>query len=127
MQYLQNNTSEQKLYLSLFEGRYTLAAFSHYMIGFIHEENSNVGESLYQVPTIVSDGSRYTELEVTTIGLTNSGRYRYIVYGQNSSSNINPEDNAVVGIVEIGYLVIGTDTEFYDVPQNTILNDIIIE
>jgi hypothetical protein len=127
MQYLQKNTSEQKLYLSLFEGRYTLAAFSHYMIGFIHEENSNVGEALYQVPLVVSDGSRYSELEVTTIGLTNTGRYRYIVYGQNSSSNINPESNNIVGVVEIGYLVIGTDTEFYDVPQNTILNDIIIE
>ncbi len=127
MQYLQKNTSEQKLYLSLFEGRYTLAAFSHYMIGFIHEENSNVGEALYQVPLVVSDGSRYSELEVTTIGLNNTGRYRYIVYGQNSSSNINPESNDIVGVVEIGYLVIGTDTEFYDVPQNTILNDIIIE
>jgi len=127
MQYLQKNTAEQKLYLSLFEGRYTLAAFSHYMIGFIHEENSNVGEALYQVPLVVSDGSRYSELEVTTIGLTNTGRYRYIVYGQNSSNNINPESNDIVGVVEIGYLVIGTDTEFYDVPQNTILNDIIIE
>lgn len=127
MVYLQPNTSNQSVYLSLFEGRCTLADFSHYMVSIIHEENSETGSELNQVPTIVSDGSNYSNLTITTVGITQSGRYRYIVYGQNSSTNTDAEDASVVGIVEIGYLVIGDIKDYYDIVQTTSSNDIIIQ
>lgn len=126
MIYLNPNEANQSIYLSLYEGRYTLADFTHYMIGIIHEENSENGHSLYQVPTIVSDGSRISELTITTVGLELSGRYRYVVYGQNSNSNIDPTDASVVGIVEIGYIVIGSDSNYYSIVQTSSPNDIII-
>lgn len=126
MIYLNPNQANQTIYLSLFEGRYTLADFTHYMIGIIHEENSENGESLYQVPTIVSDGSRITELTLTTAGLETKGRYRYIVYGQNSAVNTNPSDASVVGIVEIGYMVLNDSHNYYDTIATSTPNDIII-
>ena len=127
MLYLQPNTSNQSVYLSLFEGRVTLIDFSHYMVSIIHEENSETGTLLNQVPEVLSDGSNYSNLIITTVGITQSGRYRYIVYGQNSSTNIDADDASIVGIVEIGYLVIGDIKDYYDIIQTTSENDIIIQ
>ena len=127
MLYLQPNTPNQSVYLSLFEGRVTLTDFSHYMISIIHEENSETGTLLNQVPEVLSDGSNYSNLILTTVGITQSGRYRYIVYGQNSSTNTDADDASIVGIVEIGYLVIGDIKDYYDIIQTTSANDIIIQ
>lgn len=127
MVYLLPNTANQSLYLSLYEGRYTLADFTHYMLSIIREENSETGVKLNQVPTIVTDGSGYSHITVTTSTLTQAGRYRYIVYGQNSSTNIDEEDASIVGIVEIGYLELTDNGSYYDVVQTTSANDIIID
>lgn len=127
MVYLLPNTANQSLYLSLYEGRYTLASFTHYMLSIIREENSETGEKLNQVPTVITDGSGYSHITVTTSTLTQAGRYRYVVYGQNSSSNIDDEDASIVGIVEIGYLELIDNGTYYDVVETTSANDIIID
>ncbi len=127
MVYLLPNTASQTLYLSLYEGRYTLPDFTHYMLSIIREENSETGDKLNQVPTIVTDGSGYTRIVVTTVTLTQAGRYRYVVYGQNSSTNTDEEDASVVGIVEIGYLELTDSGSYYDVIETTSANDIIID
>jgi hypothetical protein len=97
------------------------------MLSIIREENSETGDKLNQVPTIVTDGSGYTRIVVTTVTLTQAGRYRYVVYGQNSSTNIDDEDASVVGIVEIGYLELTDSGSYYDVIETTSANDIIID
>ena len=127
MVYLLPNTANQSLYLSLYEGRYTLADFTHYMLSIIREENSETGEKLNQVPTVITDGSGYSHITVTTSTLTQAGRYRYVVYGQNSSTNIDDEDASIVGIVEIGYLELTDNGTYYDVVETTSANDIIID
>ena len=127
MVYLLPNTANQSLYLSLYEGRYTLADFTHYMLSIIREENSETGVKLNQVPTVITDGSGYSHITVTTSTLTQAGRYRYVVYGQNSSSNIDDEDASIVGIVEIGYLELTDNGTYYDVVETTTANDIIID
>lgn len=127
MVYLLPNTANQSLYLSLYEGRYTLTDFTHYMLSIIREENSETGEKLNQVPTVITDGSGYSHITVTTSTLTQAGRYRYVVYGQNSSSNIDDEDASIVGIVEIGYLELIDNGTYYDVVETTSANDIIID
>jgi hypothetical protein len=127
MVYLLPNTANQSLYLSLYEGRYTLADFTHYMLSIIREENSETGEKLNQVPTVITDGSGYSHITVTTSTLTQAGRYRYVVYGQNSSTNIDDEDASIVGIVEIGYLELIDNGTYYDVVETTTANDIIID
>jgi magnesium-transporting ATPase (P-type) len=128
MIYLNTNTANQQVYLSLDEARqYYSTAFTHYLIILTHEENSTTGNDLAQVATIVNETVRVTQLTISTVGLTLAGRYRYVVYGQNSSSNTNPTNAAVVGIVERGYAVLNDNTSWFDVPINTIPNDIIYE
>jgi hypothetical protein len=128
MIYLTTNTANQQVYLSLDEARqYYSTAFTNYLIILTHEENSTTGNKLAQVATIVSESVRVTHLTITTVGLTLAGRYRYEVYGQNSPSNTNPTNVAVVGIVERGYAVLNDNTSWFDVPINTIPNDIIYE
>lgn len=128
MIYLQVNNNNQIIYLSLDEARqYYATPYTHYLLVLTHEENSTTGEELAQVATIVNENVRITQLSVTTVGLTLAGRYRYEVYGQNSSSNINPLNVAVVGIVERGYVVLTDNNTWFDVPPVTIPNDIIYE
>jgi len=126
MIYLNTAQGNQTIYLSLDEGRqYFATAYTHYLLVLTHEENSTTGTQLAQVATIVSESVRVTQLTITTVGLSLAGRYRYVVYGQNSSSNINPANVAVVGVVERGYAVLNDAATFYDVPTNVITNDII--
>ena len=126
MVYLQANTGSQSLRLSLDEARqYYSTAFTDYLLIISHEENSNVGNTLAQVPTIVNENQRFTELDVTTVTLTLPGRYRYEVYGQNSVSNLDPSDPVVVGICERGYLYLNDSGTYYDVPSINIQDDII--
>ena len=126
MVYLQANTGSQSLRLSLDEARqYYSTAFTDYLLIISHEENSNVGNTLAQVPTILNENQRFTELDVTTVTLTLPGRYRYEVYGQNSVSNLDPTDPVVVGICERGYLYLNDSGIYYDVPSINIQDDII--
>jgi hypothetical protein len=121
MIYLITNTASQDLYLTLKEGRAALpSAFTHYLIVLTREAHLNdVPETLAQVAVIDYENDRITKLEVTTVGLTIPGRYRYEVYGQNSANNINPNNVAVVGLVEKGWGVISDSTSYFTQPDMT--------
>jgi magnesium-transporting ATPase (P-type) len=126
MNIINTNTSNQTLRLTLDEGRqYFSTAFTHYLLVLTHEENSTTGTDLAQVPQIVAENQRITTLNVTTVGLTLVGRYRYEAYGQNSPTNLNPSDDSVVGLVEIGWLDLVDTTEYYEIPNITIQDDVI--
>ena len=128
MIYLNTNQSNQQVFLSLDETRqYYATAFTDYLIILTHEENSTTGTYLAQVANILNENTRITQLQITTVGLTLAGRYRYEVYGQNSSSNINPADASVIGLLERGYVVLQGNTTWFDVPNDNIPNDIIYE
>lgn len=128
MIYLQTNTPTQQVFLSLDEARqYYATPFTNYLLVLTHEENSTTGQQLAQVATILNENTRITQLEITTVGLTLAGRYRYEVYGQNSSSNTNPTSGVVIGLVERGYAVLNQNTTWFDVPTSIIPNDIIYE
>ena len=126
MIYLNTNTASQTIRLSLDEARqYYSTAFTHYLVVLTHEENSTTGVSLAQVATIVSESQRITTLTITTVSLTLAGRYRYYIYGQNSSNNTNPTDASVVGLCEIGWCDMTDAATYYDLPNITINNDVI--
>lgn len=126
MVYAATNTANQTIYLSLDEGRqYFATAFTRYLLIITREENSTAGIDLAQVPTIVNENRQATELLITTAGLTLAGRYRYEVYGQNSNSNIDPNNAAVVGLVERGWMVLTDDTTYFTVPAVTIQDRVI--
>lgn len=126
MIYLETNTSNQLIRLSLDESRqYYSTPFTHYLFILQHEENSTSGVDLNQVPTIIGENQRITILLVTTASLTIAGRYRYYVYGQNSSTNTNPQDASVVGLCEVGWANLSDGSTAYDVQSISIQDDVI--
>ena len=126
MIYLEANTSNQLIRLSLDESRqYFATAFTHYLFILQHEENSTSGVDLKQVATIIGENQRITILNVTTASLTLAGRYRYYVYGQNSAINLNPTDASVVGLCQVGLSMLSDGSIAFDVQSIPILNDVI--
>jgi hypothetical protein len=83
------------------------------------------GEQLAQVVTVINENERVTKIRLTTVGLTDAGKYKYDVYGQNSSSNLDPTDEAVVGLVERGSMILSNGTIYFDVSTPTIPVDVI--
>jgi hypothetical protein len=126
MIYLETDTPNQLIRLSLDEARqYFATPFTHYLFILTHEENSIVGVDLKQVPTIIGENQRITILLVTTASLTLAGRYRYEVYGQNSSTNTNPTDASVVGLCQIGWSILSDGSTAFDVQNISIQDDVI--
>lgn len=117
MVYLQHNTANQTAYFTLDEGRsFYSTAFTHYLMIMIVDGVGveQTGTKLAQVLTVVNENTRATEVTLTTVGLTNTGKYQYFVYGQNSASNLDPNNASVVGLVERGTLVIEGDAASFD-------------
>lgn len=126
MNTLLTDTPNQILRLTLYESRlYYPTQYTDYLIAMIHEEKSGYGASLYQVLNIVNETERITTLTIDTTDLTMAGRYQYIVYGQNSASNIDPDNAVVVGIVEIGWIYVTDASQGYIIPTIPIDSDII--
>jgi len=123
MVYLNTNTANQYAYLSLDEGRaYFNVAFTHYLLVMTYEMT---GEQLAQVVEVINENERVTKIRLTTVGLVDAGRYHYEVYGQNSSSNIDPTKASVVGLVEKSLMILQDGTIFFDVSSPTIPVDVI--
>lgn len=124
MIYLQPNTANQNLYLTLAEGRtFFDVAFTYYLFILTREENSTSGLDLAQVATVVYENDRTTKITITTVPLVTPGRYRYEVYGQNSAVNLDPENASVVGLVERGWCVMADNNVYFDIPTITIPDD----
>ena len=123
MVYLNTNTANQYAWLSLDEGRlYFNVAFTHYLLVLTYEMT---GEQLAQVVTVINENERVTKIRLTTVGLTDAGRYHYEVYGQNSSTNTDPTNASVVGLVEKGLMILQDGTIYFDVSTPTIPVDVI--
>lgn len=80
-----------------------------------------------------SDNDRYTKAEMGThtdlatsgnIKITDTGFFTYTIWGQNSTSNLDPSDASVVGMCERGIMqIIGADAwtiPSIDVPDNVV-------
>ena len=130
MNYLQTNTASQTLLLSLEEGVLLLSAFTDYLLVI---ENEITLQEFAVIPTLISTNERITTLSVSTnaddavngsILIVEGGRYNYIIYGQNSSTNLDPSDADVVGELKRGFIQFTTLTQYFDQPSLTIPNDI---
>ena len=123
MVYLNTNTANQYAWLSLDEGRaYFNVAFTHYLLVMTYEMS---GEQFAQVVEVINENERVTKIRLTTVGLVDAGRYHYEVYGQNSSSNIDPTNASVVGLIEKSLMILQDGTIFFDVSSPTIPVDVI--
>lgn len=132
MIYLLKNTAAQLLYLSLKEGELLLAnTYTDYLLELTNEQTL---EKLYAIPTQIAQNDRYTTIEIGTnanVPLSASllinypARFSYIVYGQNSNTNLDPADAVVEGVIEMGYLIVeDITTPRFTEPNLTIDSDI---
>lgn len=130
MNYLQTNTASQTLLLSLEEGVLLLPSFTDYLLVI---QNEITLEIFAVIPTLISTNERISTLSISTnaddavngsILITDGGRYNYVIYGQNSNSNLDPTDADVVGEIKRGYIEFTTLTQYFDQPTLTIPNDI---
>ena len=130
MNYLQTNTASQTLLLSLEEGVLLLPSFTDYLLVI---QNEITLEIFAVIPTLISSNERITTLSISTntddavngsILIVEGGRYNYIIYGQNSNSNLDPTDADVVGELKRGFIQFTTLTQYFDQPSLTIPNDI---
>jgi hypothetical protein len=132
MIYLLKNTAAQLLYLTLKEGELLLAnTYTHYLLELTNEQTL---QKLYAIPTKIAENDRYTTIRIGTNANTPTAasllinypaRFSYIVYGQNSSTNLDPTNAAVEGVIEKGYLIVeDVTTPRYTEPNLTIDNDI---
>jgi hypothetical protein len=132
MIYLLKNTAAQLLYLTLKQGELLLSnTYTHYLLELTNEQTL---QKLYAIPTKIAENDRYTTIRIGTNANTPTAasllinypaRFSYIVYGQNSSTNLDPTNAAVEGVIEKGYLIVeDVTTPRYTEPNLTIDNDI---
>ena len=130
MNYLQTNTASQTLLLSLEEGVLLLPTFTDYLLIL---QNEITLKLFAVIPIVIDSNERITTLSISTnsdepeegcVLITDGGRYNYIIYGQNSSTNLDPSDADVVGELKRGFIEFTTLTAYYDQPTLTIPNDI---
>ena len=125
-----NSSSPQSIYLTLSEMRKDFATFTNYLVLF---QSMASKENYYFIGNVDTDNPRYTTLEVYTnqdsatdgkVLLTESGLYTYKVWGQNSSTNLDPTNAVIVALIEQGTLNVAGATG-YDIPSITIPDNII--
>jgi hypothetical protein len=131
MNYLQTNTASQTLLLSLKEG--VLLFDTTYTDYLLVIQNEITLETYYVIPTQISENDRVTTLAISTndddptngsIYVINGGRYNFIIYGQNSTTNLDPQNAVVVGEIKRGFIQMETLINYYDQPNIIIPSDI---
>jgi hypothetical protein len=123
------NSAAQTIYLTLFENRRDLPAFTHYLIEL---ENVMSREMQYFIANVVVENDRYTEITIATnsatplsgnVLITETGQYWYRVYGQNSPTNLDP--TLTVGRVELGVLQVMTQEVYFETDNPSIPDNIV--
>lgn len=132
MIYLVKNTAAQLLYLTLKQGELLLSnSYTHYLLELTNEQTL---QKLYAIPIQIAQNDRYTTIQIGTnantplsasLLINYPARFSYVVYGQNSSTNLDPTNAVVEGVIEKGYLIVeDITTPRFTEPNLTIDNDI---
>ena len=124
------NNGTNDVYVTPFEARKFLAAFSYYLMVL---ENVSTSETFALILNFDIDNERYTHADMPTnnddpvngeILLTESGLYTYKIYGQTSDANLDPTDASVVGLCEMGSCKV-SDEPAWTIPNVTIPDNVI--
>lgn len=127
MIHLRANIADQHIYLTLKEGQANYATTSESYL-FVLEPMSNE-DTLYFVADVVVDLERYTKIRVSTtasqptsgnVQILRAGDWSYTVYGQTGTTNLDPTNEAVIGVWEVGTLRVSDTTTYYDADSETI-------
>jgi hypothetical protein len=106
-------------------------SYTDYLLELTNEQTL---EKLYVIPTQIAQNDRYTTIQIGTNANTPTAasllinypaRFSYIVYGQNSSTNLDPTNAVVEGVIQMGYLIVeDLTTPRFTEPNLTIDSDI---
>lgn len=128
MIHLAPNSASNTVNVTPFEARKFMASFTHYLLELTNQATE---EKHYAVPVLTYDNERYTQFDLPTnadatssVLITESGLYTYKVWGQNSSTNLDPEDASVVGLCEVGPCKV-SDEAAWTIPSVTIPDNVI--
>ena len=130
MIYLTPEASGNSVAVNPYQARKFLATFTTYLMS-LKSEATEV--EIFFIPTIEEDNERFTRIGLATndndptngaIRLSQSGLYTYKIWGQNSTTNLDPEDASVVGICEVGACKV-TDEVPWSIPSFPIPDNVI--
>jgi hypothetical protein len=131
MNYLQTNTANQTLLFSLKEGSLLFdTTYTDYLLVI---QNEVTLELFYVIPIQISENDRVTTLSISTndddptngsILVVDGTRYNFIIYGQNSDTNLDPTNAVVVGEIKRGFIQMETLINYFDQPNIIIPSDI---
>jgi len=130
MIHLTPSSASNDVYVSPYQSRKFLASFTHYLVELL---NNATRETFYFIADVTVDNDRYSKFILPTdtddptagsILLTQSGLYTYKIWGQNSASNLDPTNAAVVGICEVGSCKV-SDEPAWTIPSVTIPDNVI--
>jgi hypothetical protein len=128
MIHLSPNSASNLVNVTPFESRKFLPSFTHYLLELTNQATQ---EKHYAVPVLSYDNERYTQFELDTnadttnsVLITESGLFTYKIWGQNSATNLDPTDAAVVGVCEIGPCKV-SDEPAWTIPNVSIPDNVI--
>jgi hypothetical protein len=131
MNYLQTNTANQTLLFSLKEGGLLFdTTYTDYLLVIQNEVTLAL---FYVIPIQISENDRVTTLSISTndddptngsILVVDGTRYNFIIYGQNSDTNLDPTNAVVVGEIKRGFIQMETLVNYFDQPNIIIPSDI---
>ncbi len=123
------NSTGQIVHLTLDEARkHFSSSFTDYLVILTAASNE---ETFAFIPVVTEDNTRYTKLTVATNALDavngsilaeNAGQFKYEIFGQNSATNLDPEDAVVVGSLEVGMWEMTDATATYNSRSITLDN-----
>lgn len=121
---------ENPVYVTPFEARKFLPSFTKYLMIL---RNVSTEREFPLIPRIDIDNDRYTKFRIATnfsdpvngtVRIQQSGLYTYSIYGQNSTTNLDPTDASVVGLCETGVCRVSDEAAWtipnVDIPDNVI-------
>jgi len=119
------------MYCTPFEARKFLASFTDYLVVLRNDASE---ETYAFIANVTYDNERYSQFRISTatdnptagnILLTESGLYTYTIYGQNSDTNLDPEDASIVGVCEVGACRVTATGTYFDFDNPTVPDNVI--
>ena len=130
MIHLRPNSQSNRVVVNPYQARKYLSTFTTYLMVL---RNDATEEEIYLIPEVEEDNERYTRIGLPTnsdapldgsIRLDESGLYTFKIWGQNSTTNLDPTDATVVGICEVGACKV-SDTLPWTIPTISIPDNVI--
>tara|TARA_R110000787_G_scaffold128491_4_gene240197 strand:+ start:2007 stop:2414 length:408 start_codon:yes stop_codon:yes gene_type:complete len=126
----ENSAIPQYFYVTPFEARKDFVKFTNYLVSFTSRSTKT---PQYFIANVILDNERYTKVQIITntdiptngnIKIEGSGQYDFVIFGQNSTTNLSPKSPTIVGTLENGVLTV-TGQPIATIPNITIPDNVV--